>query len=52
MSSRKLTISSYAKELTNRARLVSVAKFIRRAEMLGMKRNTEDHERGANSVYY
>lgn len=51
VSSKKVTISNQAKELTSQAGLVPVVKFLRNCGMIGIIQETLDHERGANALY-
>ena len=51
VSSKKVTISNHAKGLTSQAGLVPVVKFLRKIGMIGLIKETVDHERGANALY-
>jgi hypothetical protein len=51
VSSKKVTISNQAKGLTSQAGLVPVVKFLLKCGMIGLIKETVDHERGANALY-
>jgi hypothetical protein len=51
VSSKKVTISNSAKGLTSQAGLVPVVKFLRNCGLIGLIKETIEHERGANALY-
>ena len=51
VSSKKVTISNQAKGLTSQAWLEPVVKFLRKCGMIGLIKETVDHERSANALY-
>lgn len=51
MPSKKVTVSNQDKELTRQAGLVPVVNFLRKIGMIGLVKETVDHERGANALY-
>ena len=51
VSSKKVIISNQAKGLTSQAGLVPVVKFLLKGGMIGLIKETVDHERGANALY-
>ncbi len=51
VSSKKVTIRNQARGLTSQAGLVPVVKFLRKSGLIGLIKETVDHERGANALY-
>ena len=51
VSSKKVTIRNHARGLTSQAGLVPVVKFLRKSGLIGLIKETVDHERGANALY-
>ncbi len=51
VSSKKVTISNHGKGLTSQAGLIPVVKFLRKAGIVQLIKETVDHERGANALY-
>jgi hypothetical protein len=51
VSSKKVTISNHGKGLTSQAGLVPVVKFLRNVGMIGLIKDTVEHDRGANALY-
>ena len=51
MSSKKVTISNQGKGLTSQAALFPVVKILSKVRMIGLIKETVEHERGANALY-
>ncbi|MFT5731032.1 MAG: hypothetical protein ACI8PB_005225 [Desulforhopalus sp.] len=51
VSSKKVTINNSAKGLTSQAGLIPVVKYLCNVGMVGLIKETIEHERGANALY-